>query len=258
MCFFTFSFYIFNFQFHHPPHSTSTLAYMQYKHLFFDLDHTLWDFDANARHTLQQLHTDLQLQDRGVHDFEVFYTVYLEHNHRLWDRYRKGFIKQEELRIKRMWLTLLHFKIADEALCKKLSNQFLELLPTRTLLFPHTKEVLQYLQDKGYGLHMITNGFEQVQHSKLRSCGLNPFFEHVITSEGSGSLKPEKEIFEYALQKAGAAAHTSLMIGDTWEVDIVGAMAAGIDAVFVNHTGAPQPGKATYSINNLKALQSFL
>lgn len=231
---------------------------MQYQHLFFDLDHTLWDFDANARHTLQQLHTSMQLQERGVYDFETFYTVYLAHNQRLWDRYRKGLIKQEELRIKRMRFTLLHFKIADEALCKKLSDDFLDLLPTRTLLFPHTKEVLLYLQNKGYGLHMITNGFEKVQHSKLQACGLAVFFGHVITSEGSGSLKPEKEIFEYALQKTGAAAHNSLMIGDTWEVDIVGAMAAGIDAVYVNHTGAPQPGKATYSIGNLKALQSFL
>src|SRR5438105_14975255 len=128
---------------------------MKYKYLFFDLDHTLWDFDANARSTLEQLHIDLRLVDRGIHDFNLFHKNYLQHNEKLWARYRNGYIKQEELRIKRMWLTLLDFKIADEALTRQLSELFLQLLPTRTLLFPDTIEVLNYLRDKGYGMHLI-------------------------------------------------------------------------------------------------------
>lgn len=231
---------------------------MKYKHLFFDLDHTLWDFDANAKATLQQLHLDLNLVDKGIHDFDLFYKNYLVHNEKLWERYRNGYIKQEELRIKRMWLTLLDFRVANEELAKQLSELFLQLLPTRTILFPDTKEVLQYLEDKGYKLHLITNGFELTQHSKLKSSGLNSFFKHVITSEGSNSLKPQKEIFDYALMQTGASVDESIMIGDSIEVDIAGAIAAGMDQVHVNYNEAAQSLKPTYTVTALKQLKEFL
>ena len=231
---------------------------MKYKHLFFDLDHTLWDFDANARATLQQLHIDLDLVSKGIHDFDMFYQNYLVHNEKLWARYRNGYIKQEELRLKRMWLTLLDFKIADEALARQLNELFLQLLPGRTILFPDTKEVLQYLLDKGYRLHLITNGFEETQHSKLKYSGLAPFFEEVITSEGSNSLKPQKEIFDYALEKAGARVEESIMIGDSLEIDVAGAMNAGMDAIHVNFTGAVSEGvKPTYVVTALKQLEEI-
>ena len=231
---------------------------MKYKHLFFDLDHTLWDFDANARATLQQLHIDLDLVSKGIHDFDLFYQNYLVHNEKLWARYRNGYIKQEELRLKRMWLTLLDFKIADEELAKQLNELFLQLLPGRTILFPDTKEVLQYLLDKGYQLHLITNGFEETQHSKLKYSGLAPFFREVITSEGSSSLKPQKEIFDYALQKAGASAEESIMIGDSLEIDVAGALNAGMDAIHVNFTGVVVEGvKATYVVTALKELEGI-
>jgi putative hydrolase of the HAD superfamily len=231
---------------------------MKYKHIFFDLDHTLWDFDSNARATLQQLHIDLNLVDKGIHDFDLFYKNYLDHNERLWARYRNGYIKQEELRIKRMWLTLLDFKIADEDLARELSELFLQLLPTRTIIFPDTKEVLQYLADKGYSMHLITNGFELTQHSKLKSSGLNHFFKYVITSEGSNSLKPQKQIFDYALHKTGASVNESLMIGDSIEVDIAGAIAAGMDQVHVNYNGTEQSLIPTYTVTELKQLKEFL
>jgi len=230
---------------------------MKYRHLFFDLDHTLWDFDANARVTLEAIYEDLQLKTRGVHDFELFYRNYLSHNERLWDRYRRGFIRQDELRVKRMWLSLLDFKIADDALSKAMSVQFLDLLPTRTILFPHAKEVLQYLKDKNYELHLITNGFEKVQHSKLRNSGLDIFFGEVITSEGSNSLKPNKEIFDYAFNKTGAIAATSIMLGDTLDVDIQGAINAGMDQVFVNHLGVTPEIKPTYTVTSLKELEDI-
>ncbi len=231
---------------------------MKYRHLFFDLDHTLWDFDANARETLQQLHLNLKLSERGVHDFDLFHKNYLGHNLKLWDRYRKGYIKQEELRLKRMWLTLLDFRIADEALTKEMSDLFLQLLPTRTILFPDTKEVLQYLNNKGYQLHLITNGFEKTQHCKLNSCGLHIYFREVITSECSNSLKPQKEIFEYALNKTGATVTESIMIGDSLDVDVAGAMGVGMDQVHVNYSGAEQDIKPTYTIRALKELEAIL
>lgn len=231
---------------------------MKYKHLFFDLDHTLWDFDANAKQTLQQLHIDLKLADKGIHDFDRFHRNYLQHNEKLWAKYRNGHIKQDELRIKRMWLTLLDFQVADEDLCRQLSELFLQLLPTRTILFPDTVGVLQYLADKNYVLHLITNGFEKTQHSKLESCGLKMFFKEIVTSEGSNSLKPQKEIFEYAMDKAGATVSESIMIGDTLDVDILGAMNIGMDQVHVNYNNVLQDIKPTYTITALKELKNFL
>jgi putative hydrolase of the HAD superfamily len=231
---------------------------MKYKHLFFDLDHTIWDFDANARATLEQLHIDLDLVSKGVHDFELFHRNYLQHNEKLWARYRNGYIKQEELRLKRMWLTLLDFKIADEALARQLSELFLQLLPARTILFPDTIEVLGYLKEKGYRLHLITNGFEKTQYSKLKHSGLKPYFREIITSESSGSIKPQKEIFYYALNKAGAMLNESIMLGDSIEVDIIGARNVGMDQVHVNYNDAEQEIVPTYTVRHLIELKEFL
>lgn len=230
---------------------------MKYRHLFFDLDHTLWDFEANARATLVTLHEELQLEERGVHDFELFYRNYLVHNEMLWEHYRKGMIKQDELRMKRMRLALLDFKIADEVLSEKMNIRFLDLLPTRNVLFPYAIEMLKYLEGKGYELHLITNGFESVQHSKLKHSGLDVFFREVITSESSNSIKPNKEIFEFAFMKTGADPARSIMIGDTLEVDIQGAMNAGIDQVFVNYHGLETTLRPTYTISSLKELESI-
>ncbi len=154
-----------------------------------------------------------------------------------------------------MWLSLLDFKIADEVLAQEMSVRFLDMLPTRTILFPYTKEILEYLTGRGYILHLITNGFEKTQHDKLMYSGLTSFFKEVITSEGSGSLKPNKEIFEFALQKCSAKTEESIMIGDSVEVDIIGAMNAGIDQVFVNHLAIEPSVKPTYIVSSLKELE---
>jgi putative hydrolase of the HAD superfamily len=231
---------------------------MKYKHLFFDLDHTLWDFDANARITLEQLHLDMKLPEKGIHDFDLFHRNYLAHNERLWAQYRTGHIRQDELRLKRMWLCLLDFNVDDEELALQMNELFLQLLPTRTLLFPDTIEVLTYLQDKGYRLHLITNGFEDVQHNKLKHSGLAPFFKVVVTSECSNSLKPQKEIFEFALNKTGATVEESLMIGDALDVDVAGAFNVGMDAVHVNYLHKEQDINPTYTIYHLRELKEFL
>lgn len=230
---------------------------MKYQHLFFDLDHTLWDFEANARETLLELHESLQLEVRGIDDFDLFHKNYLAHNERLWDRYRNGLIKQDELRLKRMSLSLLDFKIADESLSLEMSIRFLDLLPTRTILFPYTKEILIYLKEKGYDLHLITNGFEKTQYSKLHHSGLSIFFKEIITSEASNSLKPNKEIFEFAFSKTGALPTNSIMIGDSIEVDIQGAINAGVDQVFVNYLKVTPGIKPTYTVNSLKELEEI-
>jgi len=229
----------------------------KYKHLFFDLDHTLWDFDANSKLTLIELYESLNLQSKGIYDFNLFYNNYLVHNDKLWERYRNGFIKVDELRWKRMWLTLLDFKIGDETLAREMGIKFLDLLPTRKLLFPYTVEILEYLSGKNYRLHLITNGFEKTQHSKLKNSGIDKYFAEVITSESSNSLKPHKEIFEYAFAKTGALKEQSIMIGDSIEVDIQGAINAGIDQVYVNHINGTTTIGPTYTIYSLKELEDI-
>ena len=156
-----------------------------------------------------------------------------------------------------MWRTLLDFKIGDEQLAKNLSIRFLDILPTKKEVFPYTMEILHYLTQKGYVIHLITNGFEKTQWSKIRNSGLDKFITHVITSEGSNSLKPNKEIFDFALHKAGAQLNESIMIGDNLDADIQGAMNAGMDTVFVNHINATTNLKPTHTITHLKQLETI-
>lgn len=228
-----------------------------YRHIFFDLDHTLWDFESNALQTLKDIYTSLRLYEFGIEDFERFHHQYILHNDKLWERYRNGFIKVDELRWKRMWHTLLDFKIGDEKLARRMGDEFLNLLPTRTILFPHTNEILDYLQSNGYSLHLITNGFENTQHNKLKYSNIDGFFSKVITSEGSNSLKPHREIFEYAYKITGANAFDSIMIGDNIEVDINGARNAGMDQVFVNHISDQPDENATYTVYSLIELKEI-
>ena len=232
---------------------------MHYKHIFFDLDHTLWDFETNAYETIADLFDHHHLKARGVSSLQDFFERYSHHNSRLWKRYVKGYIKQDELRWKRMWLALLDYKIADEALSRQLSHEFLEQLPNQTALFPHTHELLSYLIEKGYQLHLITNGFEQVQHHKLVSSDLKKYFGEMITSEASNSLKPQKAIFDYAFKKTNATADHSIMIGDNLDADIQGGINAGIDTVFVNHIHMTDPHvPATYMVYDLESIKQIL
>jgi putative hydrolase of the HAD superfamily len=231
---------------------------MAYKDLFFDLDHTLWDFELNSKETMQELYDTHQLASIGITDFDAFFTIYIAHNHRLWDRYSKGFIKQDELRWKRIYLSLLDFKIGNEKLARDMSVDFLEILPTKKKLFPYTIEILTYLKDKNYKMHLITNGFESVQFKKINNANIAHFFNEVVTSEASNSLKPQKEIFEYALKNANAQIDQSIMIGDNESADIQGGINAGMDTIFVNHLQTVPTVPATYTITHLKELESIL
>ncbi len=230
---------------------------MKYKHLFFDLDHTLWDFDANAYDTLVEVYAAFRLEEKGVVPFEDFYKLYKIHNEILWDRFHKGFITADELKWKRMWRTLIEFKIGDEELAKEMSAKFLEILPSKKILFPHTVEVLEYLKDKKYHLHLITNGFEKTQWTKLQNSGLHVYFTHVVTSEGSNSVKPQKEIFEFAMNKAGALLHHSIMLGDNLDADIQGAMNVGMDNIFINYLNTTATIQPTYTVTNLQELKNI-
>jgi putative hydrolase of the HAD superfamily len=231
---------------------------MKYKHLFFDLDHTLWDFETNSAQTLKALYDEYNLHKFNITSFTVFHKFYKEHNQRLWDRYSNGLIKQDELRWKRMWLTLLDFKIGDEKLAKEMSARYLTILPDQKALFEYTFEILEYLIKKNYQLHIISNGFEEVQYNKLKKAGIKKYFTEIITSEGSNHTKPQKEIFYYAINKAGASLKESIMIGDNLEADIQGAINAGMDSVFVNHIDAVAHLHPTFTVSHLKELELIL
>ncbi len=232
----------------------------KYNHIFFDLDHTLWDFDSNAHDALKILFNEFSLAEKINGDFNNFYERYLYHNELLWNRYHNGFITQEDLKWKRMWRTLLDFKVADETSARAMSKRFLELLPVSKKLFPFTIEILDYLKAGNYELHLITNGFEKTQRTKITNSGLDKYFGHIITSEVSNSLKPKKEIFDYAFQKCNACVSSSLMIGDNPEADILGAINAGMDSVHIIHdkSKAPTSIKATYTIYCLSELKAIL
>lgn len=227
-----------------------------YKHLFFDLDHTLWDFDANSKATLKQLYDEYDLHSMGIHDFDQLYVSYNMHNDRLWERYRNGFIKREELRWKRMWLMLLDHKITDTSLAHEISTAYLEILPTQPRLVPHAKEILDHCKGR-YEMHLITNGFETTQRLKLQYSGISRYFRHLITSEKSNSMKPHPDIFEYALKLAGATTDDSIMIGDAIDIDILGAINAGWDTVYYNPAKVEHSRKPTYEINHLEELMGI-
>lgn len=189
----------------------------------------------------------------GIHDFDALFRSYNIHNDKLWDRYRKGFIKREELRWKRMWLMLLDHKIYDNPLAHELSSAYLEILPTQTLLIPGAKELLEHCNGR-YQMSLITNGFETTQRLKLQYSGIARYFKHLITSEKSNSVKPHRDIFDFALKAANAEPEYSIMIGDAVDIDILGAINAGWDTAYYNPAKIPHTSKPTYEVTALKEL----
>jgi putative hydrolase of the HAD superfamily len=230
---------------------------MAYTHVFFDLDHTLWDFEQNSRNTMLELYDRLKLAGRGITDFEAFYKVYSEHNEKLWERFRNGYIKREELRWKRMWHTLLDFKIGDTKIANELSVAYLELLPTQRALMPFAKEALDHCSGK-YKLHLITNGFETTQRQKLHYCGIAPYFDQLICSEKSNSIKPQRAIFDFALNAVQSKAEECIMIGDALEIDIKGAINAGWDQIYYNPLQLQHNYKPTHEISSLQQIIHIL
>jgi putative hydrolase of the HAD superfamily len=158
-----------------------------------------------------------------------------------------------------MWRTLVDFKITDETLAKQMSERYLDILPTKTNLFPHCIELLEYLTEKKYPMHLITNGFEKTQYQKIKNSGIDRFFTHMVTSEQAGIMKPHAAIFEYALNLTKSTAEKCIMIGDTLEVDILGAKNMGMDTVYFN-PAKPHNDKVipTYVIGSLNELKTIL
>ena len=229
-----------------------------YRHLFFDLDHTLWDFETNANETLEQLFTEYDLARHGLFSFAEFSARYRDVNHALWRLYQSNKVTQKQLREVRFVRTLTRLGVAEADVPTDMSARFTDILPHKAAVLPHTHDVLSYLKNKGYRLHLITNGFEDIQHLKLKSSDLTRYFEEVITSEHSGHLKPDPRMFAHALARAGATAAESLMVGDNLECDVLGAYNAGIDQVYFNPDKRRHFAETTYEISSLDELRDFL
>ncbi len=230
---------------------------MPYEHIFFDLDRTLWDFESNSHQTLVELFDKYKLKEKGIASVDEFILLYYKINDQLWDEYRKETIDKTTLRYQRFHKAFLRYEINDEDLTKKFGDDYVYLSPLKTGLFPNTLEVLDYLKSK-YRLHIITNGFEEVQHIKLKNSGIEHYFSEIITSERAGYKKPDKRIFDYSLSLTNASVSSSIMIGDSIEADIVGARNCGIHQVFFNTCNAKHNENVTYEISHLKQLFNFL
>lgn len=228
----------------------------KYKYLYFDLDQTLWDFKSNSEIVLKNL--CVKFFKKEIPNPQEFLDIYYPINDQLWDDYRHGKIVKAELRIKRFEDALLHFDISDTEQVETFCDEYLMAAPQQTGLMPHTHEVLTYLKNKGYRMFLLTNGFKEVQVTKIKANNLEQYFEQMITSDEAGYQKPNRKIFEYALTKVNAKKSQSLMIGDDLNTDILGANQFGMDAVFYNYGGSKHDSKVMYEIESLQELKEFL
>lgn len=228
-----------------------------YKHIFFDLDRTLYDFDKNNLATLQEIFKIASSANHnGVIGFDSFHEAYLKINKDLWNLYKKQEISKQELNLRRFAKTLDRMGM-DTRIAQTLADAFIRLSPLQVYLLPGAIEILQYLHPK-YPLHIITNGFSEIQFEKLKRTGLAEFFRHIIVSEEAGAQKPDPRIFALALQKTGASISDSLIIGDDPHCDIYGGQNSGIDQVWLYQAGETTPYQPTYAIGGLMELTSIL
>ncbi|MBU47002.1 MAG: noncanonical pyrimidine nucleotidase, YjjG family [Flavobacteriales bacterium] len=230
---------------------------MGYRHVFFDLDRTLWDFETNSHEALLDICDNYDLHKKGISDYEEFIKIYKIHNARLWDLYKIDKISQKDLRRERFQSALSEFGINDFKLSEDIGEDYIEVCPRKDRLFPYAIEVLDYLKQK-YTLHIITNGFDKTQHIKLKHSNLTPYFNQIITSEKTGFKKPNPKIFGHALDLANAKDIESVYIGDNLFVDILACQNAGIDGIYFNPEKKWHNEKINFEISCLSQIMEIL
>ncbi len=234
---------------------------MKYKHLFFDLDRTLWDMDANSAETLAELFSEFIQNSFPNLNFPQFLNIYTAINNDLWEQYRLGNTTQHELRYGRFRKTLkeLNLNGYNNNLINKLGDEYVARGPMKKKLITGAIDVLNYLQNKKYKMHIITNGFKEVQIIKLKNSGIAQYFQHIITSEDANCAKPNEKIFSHALKLANTLKEESIMIGDDFTVDCMGAEGFGIKSFWLTDTNLmPQKNENITLINNLSDLKNHL
>ena len=230
---------------------------MRYKCILFDLDHTLWDYETNSAETLHELFQQYNLKEKGIGSFDKLFQTFVSINTSLWDQYDTGKIHRDVIRNERFHKILLALGVDDYALSLDLSNNYVSEAPKKGALMPNTIEVLDHLAAK-YPLCIITNGFEEIQSTKLVSSGITHYFKSVVTSARAGHKKPAKEIFEFALAENGFRASEAIMIGDNLLTDMAGAKNASIDAVYFNPNKISHQETVAYEITDLLELKSIV
>lgn len=229
----------------------------KYKHILFDLDNTLWDFDKNSKESLSEVFKKHKLES-AFGDFENFFNIYEKYNLELWEQYRKGQVAKYALGLNRFARTLAEVSIFEDEFALRLNNEYLANTTTKTELIPHAFDLLLYLKDN-YKMHILTNGFFEVQFLKLRNSKLETFFDNLITSEEAGALKPSPKIYKFLLNKINSTPEDCIFIGDNYEIDIIGAQNVGIDQIYFNRTHKKiRNERPTYQVNELCEVKEIL
>lgn len=226
------------------------------KHLFFDLDHTLWDFDTNSKVALNKIYDDLDL-DNELRSFRSFHTTYKKINNKLWNQYGQGKISKDTLRVKRFHDSLKSFQVDNLPLAEKMAEMYVEISPYQTNLFPGAIETLTELQ-KDFELHIITNGFKEIQHIKLENSGIRDYFDIILCSEEVGKNKPAPEVFHFAMDQAGTHSKESLMVGDNYKCDILGAERVGMPAILFDPHSSYREGTHEWQIKHLNRVPELI
>ncbi len=229
----------------------------KYQHIFFDLDHTLWDFEKNSSEALEELFYTYELGYHKLFTLDEFIATFQAVNYKLWSDYDLDIIDRNNIREQRFLKIFEELGIEQPSFTTEISEAYLRLCPTKKNILPYTTEILDYLKGR-YHLHIITNGFTDIQHMKLQSAGLSAYFSEVITSDSCGFKKPHKNVFNYALQKVAASCMDCLMIGDNLTTDILGAKAVNMDHVYYNPAGKSHKEDITYEIRCLSDLKKIL
>ena len=227
-------------------------------HIFFDLDHTLWDTDKNAKESLQEIHQEIKIQENFNVSFDLFHATYQKHNDILWKKYAKHEVSKSDVRINRFKYSLEELNIFNDNINEFFASHFVSRTPLKKNLIEGAIELMDYVKDR-YTLSIITNGFKEVQYIKMEESGLSKYFSHVFISEEVGHNKPSPDIFKHAMQTSGASiAENCLMIGDSLEADILGAIKAGMKAVYLNPESKNATENDFITVKSLKEIKTIL
>ncbi|WP_029296427.1 YjjG family noncanonical pyrimidine nucleotidase [Chryseobacterium hispalense] len=231
---------------------------MKIQHIFFDLDNTLWDHRKNAYLTIKNLFEKEEINLKYNIDFEEFHSVYHEINEKLWENIRDGIIDKEYLRKHRFYDTFKHFNVDDEQLSMYFEEHFLDKILNHNELVEGAEYILEYLKAKHYTLHIISNGFKEVTERKCILSGIAPYFQTITSADSVGVRKPRPEIFEYSLKLAGASKEESVLIGDDWIADVVGAQNFGMDVIFFDVFKENRQEEGLKVIQHLLQIKEYL
>lgn len=231
---------------------------MKIQHIFFDLDNTLWDHRRNAYLTIKELFDKEEISLKYTIDFEQFHSVYHEINEKLWEDIRDGIIDKEYLRKHRFYDTFKHFNVNDEKLSMYFEEHFLDKILNHNELVEGAMYILDYLKAKNYILHIISNGFKEVTERKCILSGIDKYFQTITSADTVGVRKPRPEIFEYSLNLSEAEKDNSILIGDDWIADVIGAQNFGMDVIFFDVLNENKEQEGLKVIKHLLQIKEYL